>query len=114
MVRKYFYFSRQNLFVRYDALQTLYNLKARKVAVMGLLPLGCLPQTLSLFPANATTGCVEGINDAVKLFNTKLISLVQRLNANLQGAEFTYLNLYKYYSEDFETVLGKNIEINFE
>lgn len=108
MARKYFYFLRQNLFLYYNALQTLYNKQARKVAIMGLAPLGCVPQSLSLFPVNATTGCAEVINDAVKIFNTKLIALVNRLNADLPGAEFTYLNLYKYISEDFETALGMN------
>lgn len=83
----------------------MYNLQARKVAIMGLAPLGCLPQSLSLYPVNVTTGCAEVINDAVKIFNTKLVSLINRLNANLPGAEFTYLNLYKYISEDFATPL---------
>ncbi|XP_057810323.1 GDSL esterase/lipase At4g18970-like [Salvia miltiorrhiza] len=86
-------------------LTTLYNLKARKVAVFGLAPLGCIPRVLYLYPTNGST-CVEFINNAVRLFNTKLVSLIYNLNNNLSGANFTYINTYNILSGNFATTLG--------
>ncbi|XP_057764175.1 GDSL esterase/lipase At4g18970-like [Salvia miltiorrhiza] len=86
-------------------LTTLYNLQARKVAVFGLQPLGCIPRELFLYPPKGTA-CVDFINDAVRLFNTKLISLVRHLNTNLPGANFTYINTYGILSGNFAATLG--------
>ncbi|XP_073137700.1 GDSL esterase/lipase At1g29670-like [Henckelia pumila] len=72
--------------------QALYTSGARKVAIYGLAQLGCIPQVLTMFPANAS-GCVDFVNDYVQLFNNRLKPLVDNLNANLAGAIFTYINI---------------------
>lgn len=84
-------------------LQSLYDLGARKVAVAGLIQNGCSPNALATYGANGSS-CVEVINNAVQIFNSKLIPLVTNLNANLPGAKFTYINFYQI---DAESTRGK-------
>ncbi|CAO2823471.1 unnamed protein product [Amaranthus hypochondriacus] len=80
------------LVARYKAqLQVLYNSGARKVAIFGVGQLGCIPAEIAM---NNATQCVQQINQAVELFNSKLISLVDYFNARLPGANFTFINFY--------------------
>ncbi|KNA13420.1 hypothetical protein SOVF_117130, partial [Spinacia oleracea] len=80
------------LTTRYKAqLQALYDSGARKIAVFGLGQIGCTPAEMTM---NNSTQCVKKINQAVQLFNTKLVSLVDDFNANLPGTPFTFINLY--------------------
>ncbi|KAL9386245.1 hypothetical protein Peur_019369 [Populus x canadensis] len=79
-------------------LKSLYDLGARKVAVAGLIQNGCSPNALATYGANGSS-CVEVINNAVQIFNSKLIPLVTNLNANLPGAKFTYINFYQIDAE---------------
>ncbi|KAJ4718999.1 GDSL esterase/lipase [Melia azedarach] len=74
-------------------LKALYNYGARKVALFGLTPLGCTPANIAIFGTNGSP-CVDFINTAVQLFNTRLISLVDQLNNNFQDAKFIYVNSY--------------------
>uniref|UniRef100_A0A7N0REW3 Uncharacterized protein n=1 Tax=Kalanchoe fedtschenkoi TaxID=63787 RepID=A0A7N0REW3_KALFE len=69
-------------------LNILYENGARKVALLGLLPLGLIPFELGRYgPAEAPR-----LNAAVELFNEELKDLVAELNANLTDARFTFLN----------------------
>lgn len=70
----------------------LYNLGARKIVVFGLGQIGCTPAEIARFGTNAKP-CVEWINDAVKLFNGKLKSLVDELNNFYSDARYTFINL---------------------
>ncbi|XP_010536421.1 PREDICTED: GDSL esterase/lipase At1g23500-like [Tarenaya hassleriana] len=72
-------------------LQNLYELGAKKFAVSGTLPLGCAPGV-----RNNTIGglCINSINKAVEMFNGKLSTELNNLNANLIGAKFVYIDLY--------------------
>ncbi|KAL8552749.1 hypothetical protein ACS0TY_001432 [Phlomoides rotata] len=70
-------------------LQTLYNSGARKIAVSGVGPLGCLPAVVGRGSSGSFT-CVDTINDAVQLFNDELKLLVDRLNNNYTDAKFIY------------------------
>ncbi|KAG5250076.1 GDSL esterase/lipase [Salix suchowensis] len=79
-------------------LKSLYDLGARKVAVVGLVQSGCSPNALATYGTNGSS-CVEMINNAVQIFNRKLIPLVTKLNANLPGAKFTYINFYQIDAE---------------
>ncbi|CAN6483534.1 unnamed protein product [Victoria cruziana] len=72
-------------------LTTLYNYGARKVALIGVGPVGCSPSELSRYSADGVT-CVQRINDAVQLFNNRLISVVDHFNTNFPGAHFIYVN----------------------
>jgi hypothetical protein len=74
-------------------LQQLYNLGARKFAISGVGPLGCIPSQLA--SNNAVNGqCIDTINGYVRGFNTALKSLLTSLTAQLIGSTFLYANTY--------------------
>ncbi|KAI3796739.1 hypothetical protein L1987_39421 [Smallanthus sonchifolius] len=73
-------------------LKTVYNLGARKIALFGLGQIGCTPAEIKRFGTDGKP-CVEWINDAVKLFNDELKSLVDELNSDYLDARFTFINL---------------------
>uniref|UniRef100_A0A803MVC2 GDSL esterase/lipase n=1 Tax=Chenopodium quinoa TaxID=63459 RepID=A0A803MVC2_CHEQI len=69
----------------------LYDSGARKIAVFGLARIGCTPAEKARFNS---TNCVDEINKAVELFNTKLVSVVDDFNSKLPEAKFTFINLF--------------------
>ncbi|XP_044468850.1 GDSL esterase/lipase 7-like [Mangifera indica] len=73
-------------------LSTLYRLGARKMAVVGVGPLGCIPNQLST--ANGKNSCIKKVNDLAAMFNSRLIQLINTLNASLPGSFFIYHNTY--------------------
>ncbi|KAM7524930.1 hypothetical protein LguiA_014832 [Lonicera macranthoides] len=89
----------------YEQLRNLYKLGARKVAVFGLGKIGCAPEELNMNGINAI-GCDENINSVVKLFNDRLIPLIIRLNDNLPGAKFTFINVDSISTAD-PSLLGR-------
>ncbi|KAH9627293.1 hypothetical protein KSS87_013538 [Heliosperma pusillum] len=70
-------------------LQVLYTLGARKIALFGLSVIGCTPAEIQM---NNATQCVDEINQAVFIFNQKLTTLVDNLNARLVGANITFID----------------------
>ncbi|KAJ6910130.1 hypothetical protein NC652_020969 [Populus alba x Populus x berolinensis] len=65
---------------------TLYDYGARKVTILfGIPPIGAAGTNGS----SSSSSCVDRVNNAVQLFNTGLRSLVDGLNNNLTGANFT-------------------------
>ncbi|KAG6753493.1 hypothetical protein POTOM_043561 [Populus tomentosa] len=88
-------------------LERLYKEGARKIAVFGLIRIGCMPSYIQIFGADESS-CVEKLNHAVQLFNKKLQKVIAKLNANLPVAKFTYINSYEIDSENY-TDLGFKI-----
>jgi phospholipase/lecithinase/hemolysin len=74
-------------------LRSLYGFGARKVALIGVGLVGCTPYEMAKFGTNGTA-CVDIVNNAVQLFNERLVSLVDDLNKNLTDAKFTYLDSF--------------------
>ncbi|XP_076948613.1 GDSL esterase/lipase At2g19010-like [Bidens hawaiensis] len=73
-------------------LRTLYRLGGRKIVVFGLAEMGCTPSMIYKFGTNGKP-CVESVNDAVRLFNDRLMSLIVELNKSNSGARFIFINL---------------------
>ncbi|KAL6564666.1 hypothetical protein OROMI_016116 [Orobanche minor] len=71
-------------------LRWLYKNGARKVAVLGLGQIGCIPQQIVTY--GNSTGCAAATNDAVVFFNDKLKLLLDKLNFLLPGARFHYVS----------------------
>ncbi|GKE29329.1 GDSL esterase/lipase-like protein, partial [Tanacetum coccineum] len=67
---------------------TLYNLRARKIAVYGLGLIGCAPIEIARFGTNENP-CVESINNVVKLFNDRLKPVVDMLNNDFSDAQYS-------------------------
>ncbi|KAI5415583.1 GDSL esterase/lipase At4g16230 isoform X2 [Lathyrus oleraceus] len=74
-------------------LTRLFNLGARKIVVVNVGPIGCIPNQRD---ANLVEGdgCVTFPNQLAILFNTQLKSLVAELNSNLAGSKFVYADVY--------------------
>ncbi|RVX06544.1 GDSL esterase/lipase 7 [Vitis vinifera] len=73
-----------------------HQLGARKMVLVGIGPLGCIPSQLSMVSSN--NGCVDRVNNLVTLFNSRLIQLTSTLNASLPGSFFVYQNIYNIFS----------------
>ncbi|KAK7412520.1 hypothetical protein VNO78_03984 [Psophocarpus tetragonolobus] len=74
-------------------LRVMYYYGARKMVLYGIGPIGCTPYALAQNSPDGRT-CVEGINSAVQLFNTRLRSLVDQFNSQLPNARVIYVNVY--------------------
>ncbi|KAL6333098.1 hypothetical protein AAG906_028281 [Vitis piasezkii] len=79
-------------------IRTLYNYGARKVVLIGVGQIGCSPNELAQNSPDGTT-CVERINDANRLFNDRLKSLVGELNNNFPDGRFIYINAYGIFQD---------------
>ncbi|XP_068646784.1 GDSL esterase/lipase EXL3-like [Aristolochia californica] len=73
--------------------QELYRLGARKIAVAGLPPLGCLPSQRTL-AGGILRKCVDIYNEAAVLYNSKLTEELHRLGSMLAGSTMPYIDLY--------------------
>ncbi|XP_042483841.1 GDSL esterase/lipase At5g45670-like isoform X1 [Macadamia integrifolia] len=82
----------------FQQLKTLYNYGARKVAVIGIGEIGCSPSELAQNSPDGHT-CVERIDSANRMFNDRLISLVDNFNNNFEGAKFIYVNVYGIFDD---------------
>ncbi|XP_030944447.1 GDSL esterase/lipase At1g29670-like [Quercus lobata] len=71
-------------------LLTLHKLGALKIALYGLGFLGHTPVGLTMCRNNSS--CVDNIDNAVALFNDKVVTLVNNFNNNLTNAKFIYIN----------------------
>lgn len=78
--------------------QSLYNYGARKVVLIGVGQIGCSPSELARSSPDGRQ-CVENINSACRIFNSKLKSLVDQLNNNLPDARFIYVNAYDIFQD---------------
>ncbi|XVF14680.1 hypothetical protein REPUB_Repub09cG0082300 [Reevesia pubescens] len=79
-------------------IMALYRLGLRKFLLAGVGPLGCIPNQLAKGLAPPGT-CVSIVNDMVKMFNRRLKSLVDQLNANQTKAIFVYGNTYGAFND---------------
>ncbi|KAI3971034.1 hypothetical protein MKX01_024681, partial [Papaver californicum] len=81
-------------------LTRLYEMDARKIVVANVGPVGCIPLGRTLnYKSWYTAGdsCISAMNNAARLFNKKLKSLIIELNSNLVGSKFVYVDTYSDY-----------------
>ncbi|KAL5989833.1 hypothetical protein ACLOJK_010728 [Asimina triloba] len=79
-------------------LRTLYNYGARKVVVFDVGLIGCSPSELAMYSPNGAT-CVDRINSAIRIFNSRLRALIHDINNSLDGAKFIYINGYGIFAD---------------
>ncbi|XP_026661185.2 GDSL esterase/lipase At1g71250-like [Phoenix dactylifera] len=78
-----------------QAIKDLYDADVRRVAVMGVGPLGCAPRIVW----EGTYGldgrdCVEEVNEIVAEYNANLSARLLTLNSELAGAEIVFCDVY--------------------
>ncbi|WOK92938.1 GDSL esterase/lipase EXL3-like [Canna indica] len=71
----------------------LYELGARRIGVIGLPPLGCIPSSRTIM-GGINRECVQVYNDAAISFNAQLSASLRELNKNLPTALVLYLDIY--------------------
>eukprot|EP00253_Pinus_taeda_P022823 PITA_22823 len=74
-------------------IEELYSLDVRRIGVINLPPLGCLPVEKTL-RIKVEGECAEELNEAAAEFNEKLISTIDRLKPKLPGLRIVSLNYY--------------------
>ncbi|CAN6311258.1 unnamed protein product [Urochloa humidicola] len=82
------------------ALTAMVSAGARTVVVTGMLPLGCEPQLLALFPFpsgdyDPATGCIARFNELAELHNRKLERMLGELRRSHPGRLFLYIDIYR-------------------
>lgn len=74
-------------------LKEIYKLGARKIAVFGVPPIGCVPYMRTQAGELLRT-CVENQNQATQLFNTNLSSELDSLGKKLPKSKLLYVDIY--------------------
>ncbi|KAJ4842436.1 hypothetical protein Tsubulata_027303, partial [Turnera subulata] len=74
-------------------IQDLYGVGVRRLGVVGLPPIGCLPSQRTV---NGGIGreCSESSNQGARLFNSKLSSLIASLSQKFPDAIIVYADIY--------------------
>ncbi|XP_042509635.1 GDSL esterase/lipase EXL3-like isoform X2 [Macadamia integrifolia] len=85
-----------DLMLRYASsfIQDLYNLGARRIAILDIPPIGCVPSQRSIAGGKERM-CAEKYNQAALLFNSKLSSLIDSLNKKLPQSNIVFVDIYK-------------------
>ena len=84
------------VFLGHVNLQQLYDLGCRKMMVVGLPPMGCLPIQITLkYPIPINRKCVEHLNADSQSYNQKMVNLLSKLQAVLPGSKFAYADIYQ-------------------
>eukprot|EP00253_Pinus_taeda_P001563 PITA_01563 len=76
-----------------EFIRWIYSMGARKLAVIGVPPLGCLPSVITIRGGHSE-GCVNEYNEASMGFNQKLIAAVDSLSTELVGLKMAYGDIY--------------------
>ncbi|XP_075105835.1 GDSL esterase/lipase EXL3-like [Nicotiana tabacum] len=76
-----------------EFIQELYKLGARKIAIFGVPPIGCLPSQRTL-GGGKSRECSEEYNQAAQLANTKLSAAIDSLSKNLLQSKLVFVDIY--------------------
>ncbi|CAH8386056.1 unnamed protein product [Eruca vesicaria subsp. sativa] len=71
----------------------LHKLGARKIAVFGAVPVGCVPLQRTVRGGVLTRKCVKPLNNMAKKFNARLSPALKHLNRKLDGI-ILYVDVY--------------------
>ncbi|XP_058201134.1 GDSL esterase/lipase At4g16230-like isoform X2 [Rhododendron vialii] len=88
----------------------LYNMGARKIIVVNVGPIGCIPYQREINPS-AGENCVAFPNELAQMFNAPLKDLVAELSANLKGATFIYADVYRIVDDIVQNYKSYGFEI---
>ncbi|KAF7150957.1 hypothetical protein RHSIM_Rhsim02G0003400 [Rhododendron simsii] len=91
-------------------LTRLYNMGARKIIVVNVGPIGCIPYQREINPS-AGENCVAFPNELAQMFNAPLKDLVAELSANLKGATFVYADVYHIVDDIVQNYKSYGFEI---
>lgn len=76
-----------------DIVQDLYGVGARRIGVLSLPPIGCVPVQRTL-NGGIVRGCSDSANQASQIYNSKLQSVVNSLSKKFPDSRFVYFDIY--------------------
>ncbi|CAN1806475.1 GDSL esterase/lipase At4g16230 [Linum perenne] len=76
----------------------LYDLGARKIVVVNVGPIGCIPYIRDINPSSGDK-CATFPNELARSYNAKLKTLVQGLSKSLTGSYLVYADVYRIVSD---------------
>ena len=83
-------------------MKVLYQLGSRKVILLGVGQVGCIPYELARYNSTRQNHCNKNKNNIVNLFNSGLLRLIDNFdNGQLSGSKFVFLDYYKSTSNLF-------------
>ncbi|KAI7727112.1 hypothetical protein M8C21_018993, partial [Ambrosia artemisiifolia] len=91
-------------------IQDIYKLGARRIAVFGAPPIGCLPSQRTL-GGGVLRVCVEEYNQATQIYNNKLQPEIKYLNSTLAQSRVVYIDIYNPLLAIIENPLQYGIEV---
>ncbi|ESR38638.1 GDSL esterase/lipase EXL3 [Citrus sinensis] len=71
----------------------LYGVGARRIGVLSLPPIGCVPVQRTL-NGGIARGCSDFANQAAQIYNSKLQSVVDSLSKEFPDSRFVYFDIY--------------------
>lgn len=74
-------------------MQRLFNLGGRKIIVVNVGPIGCIPYQRDINPT-AGDSCAAFPNQLAQMYNTQLRGLIAELSLSLVGSMFVYADVY--------------------
>lgn len=83
---------------------------ARKIIVVNVGPIGCIPYQRDVNP-NAGDNCVDFTNQLAQSFNAQLRSLVTELSTNLQGSQFVYADVYHIVDDILQNFMSYGMNV---
>uniref|UniRef100_A0ACD5XKV9 Uncharacterized protein n=1 Tax=Avena sativa TaxID=4498 RepID=A0ACD5XKV9_AVESA len=91
----------------------LYLLDARKIVVVNVGPIGCIPYLRDIMTTGGGTGtpCAEFPNQLAQSFNRKLRTMVTELGASLGGSRFLYADVYRIFSDIIANYKSHGFEV---
>ncbi|KAK8672355.1 hypothetical protein V6N13_110727 [Hibiscus sabdariffa] len=79
-----------------DLVEEIYDLGCRKIIVVGLPPIGCLPFQMKLRLENPRNRhCLEDQNSDARSYNKKLVRLLPEIQAELPRSKLVYADAYQ-------------------
>lgn len=73
--------------------ETIYKLGARRIAIFGVPPIGCLPFQRTL-AGGTLRACADNYNQAAQIYNSKLSAQLDSLGKNLPHSKVVYIDIY--------------------
>ncbi|MFS7891828.1 putative triacylglycerol lipase [Helianthus anomalus] len=91
-------------------IQDIYKLGARRIAVFGAPPIGCVPSQRTLGGGGLRV-CAEEYNQAAQIYNSKLQRVTQYLNSTLAQSRIVYIDIYNPLLDIIENPLQYGIQV---
>ncbi|KAI3776498.1 hypothetical protein L1987_46283 [Smallanthus sonchifolius] len=91
-------------------IQDIYKLGARRIAVFGTPPIGCLPSQRTLGGGGLRV-CAEEYNQASQLYNSKLQPEIEYLNGTLAQSRIVFIDIYNPLLAIIENPLQYGLEV---